>query len=285
MIRFGHVIKEFARNIYRFPFSALGSGLSLTLLFLLFDLYWIGAGTFDKLYTSLLSEMQMEVFIGEEVEEIQIPELKAAVEGVEGVRDVQYISKEQAREIMNSMLGTDLLAGYDSTNPLPRSFMLQFEPKYLNTVDMRAIADQIRSMPAISDLYYSEQWLDKTEKTRAIILRLGMGLGIVIILSALISSVNNIRLMTRTRAIGLAQMRLLGASRMFLFAPILIEGFFIGSIAAAIGWAILWYGQAQISFTQIDLVVPRVEEIVLYCIGTGLLGIVSGYLGVRKLLK
>ena len=285
MIKLGHILKEFGRSVYRYPFSALGSLLSLTLLFLLFDIYWIAAGTFDRMYDNLLSDLQMEVFVAEEVEEIQIPELREAVRSVEGVAELSYISKEQAREIMAGMLGSDLLAGYDSTNPLPRSFILQFDTPYLNTNDMMAIADQIRSMPAITDLYYGEEWLDKTENTRGIILQLGMALGIVIILTALISSVNNIRLMTATRSVGLAQMRLQGASRMFLFAPILIEGFIISGVAAAIGWGLLWYGQSQISFTQLELVVPNPDDIVLFCIGTGLLGVISGYLGVRKLLK
>ena len=56
-------------------------------------------------------------------------------------------------------------------------------------------------------------------------------------------------------------------------------------VAAAIGWGLLWYAQTQVSFTQLELVVPAPVEIILYCVGTGLLGVISGYLGVRKLLK
>lgn len=285
MNRFGHIMKELGRNVFRYPWSTLGSLLSLTLLFLLFELYWIGAGTFDRLYDRLLSDLQMEVFVGEEVEEIQVPELREAVASVPGVAGIEYVSKEDARRIMTGMLGTDLLAGYDTTNPLPRSFMLTFEPEYLNTTDMGVIADQLRSMPAISDIYYSHEWLEKTEGTRGIILRIGMILGIIIILTALISSVNNMRLMTRARSAGLEQMRLLGASRIFLFAPILVEGFIVGALAAALGWLAVWYANSQISFTQLQLAMPAVEEIVLFCVGTGLLGIVSGWLGVRKLLR
>jgi len=44
MSRIAHILKELSRNLYRNPGTALGSFLSLTLLFLLFDLYWIAAG-------------------------------------------------------------------------------------------------------------------------------------------------------------------------------------------------------------------------------------------------
>ncbi len=285
MIRLGHILREFGRNLYRSPWTALGSVLSLTLLFMLFDLYWISANTFDRVYDRLLSDLQMEVFVAEDVEEIQIPELRATVAAVEGVSKTTYISKEQARELMLASMGTDLLAGYDTLNPLPRSLILDFDVDYLTVDHMAEIEQQLGSMPAISEVYYSKGWLAKTENTRGIILQFGMALGILIIVTALISSVNNIRLMSRIRAEGLAQMRLLGASRMFLFAPMLLEGLVVGGLSAVIGWVGLLYARSQISFTQLELVFPTTVEIVAFCVGTGLLGIISGYLGVRNLLK
>jgi len=177
MSRLAHILKEFGRNIYRFPFTALGSLLSLSLLFLLFDLYWIGAETFEKTYERLLSDLEMEVFIAEEVPEVQIPDVQAAVAGVEGVSSIRYISKQDAREIMHASLGVDLLAAYDSLNPLPRSFIVDFETPYLTSDQVVEISAQIKGMPVVTELYYNEDWLKKTEGTRSIVLRIGMALG------------------------------------------------------------------------------------------------------------
>jgi cell division transport system permease protein len=285
MTKAAHVLGEFARNLVRYPWTALGSLLSLALLFLLFDLYWIGAGTFDRVYDSLLADLRMEAFVSEDVDETQIPELQAAVASVEGVADIQYVSKADARESMATMLGTDLLVGYDTLNPLPRSFVVTIYPAYLNSADMVAMADQIKSMPAISDLYYGKEWLQKSEDSRAVILRVGLALGIFIVLTALISSINNIRLMARGRAEGLQQMRLLGAGKLFLALPVVMEGFLIGGLAALIGWLLILYGRSEITFTQFEIVLPATVEIAAFCVATGLLGVVSGYLGIRKWLK
>jgi cell division transport system permease protein len=285
MSRLAHIFKEFGRNTYRFPFTVLGSLLSLGLLFLLFDLYWIGAGTFDKTYARLLSDLEMEVFIAEEVAEAQIPEVQAAVAEVRGVASIRYISKQDAREIMHASLGVDLLTGYDSLNPLPRSFIVAFETPYLTSDQMVEISAQIKGMPMVTDLYYNEDWLEKTEGTRSIIMRVGMALGILILVTAVISTMNSIRLTSRMRSEGLAQMRLLGAGRLFLAAPLLIEGFVIGALSAAIGWGVLMYGSSRVTFTQFELVFPHLREIALFCGAAGLLGLVSGYIGVRKLLK
>ena len=285
MSRLAHVFKELGRNIYRFPFTVLGSLLSLGLLFLLFDLYWIGAKTFEQTYDRLLSDLEMEVFIAEGVAEEQIPMVQAAVAGVEGVSSVRYISKQDAREIMRASLGVDLLVGYDSLNPLPRSFIVGFDTPYLASDQMVEIAAQIKMMPMVTDLYYNDEWLKKTEGTRSIMLRVGMALGLLILFTAVISTVNSIRLTTRMRSEGLAQMRLLGAGRVFLAAPLLIEGFVIGALAAAVGWLVLAYGAGRVTFTQFDLVFPHIQEIALFCAGAGILGLISGYFGVRKLLK
>ena len=285
MTRIAYVLKELLRNLYRHFGMTFSSLLSLTLLFVLFDLFWIAAATSDKLYDDLVSEMRMEVFISEDVPDDSISILQNNIAHTDGVVGVSYISKDKAREILRQMLGTDLLVGYDETNPLPRSFILQFTPEYLNTADLAALEQQFSKLPQIINVAYSKNWLAKTEQTRTIIQRFGMALGLFILLTALISTVNSLRLMTRARAIGFRQMRLLGAGRLFLAAPYLMEGFLIGGLSAIIGWLMIWYGKTQISLSQIDIVYPHLQEIVIFCSATTLLGIISGYLGIRKMLR
>jgi len=202
MTRIGHIFKELARNMYRNAGTVLGSFLSLTLIFLLFDLFWIGAGTSERFYNRLLSELQMEVFIDEAVEETSVREIAETLKGIDGILSATYVSKEQAREKLSALVGTDLLVGYDATNPLPRSFVLQLDPVYLNTVDMTRLENDLVYTDGISDVYFSRRWLSKAERTRNIILSLGMALGALILLVAVINTTNNIRLMTRTRAVG-----------------------------------------------------------------------------------
>ena len=85
--------------------------------------------------------------------------------------------------------------------------------------------------------------------------------------------------------IGFQQMLLLGAGRMFISLPFFIEGFLIGGLSAVLSWLIIFYGYHRISFTQIEIVIPDMNQIYLFCLATALLGGISGYLGVRKLLK
>jgi len=285
MTRIVFVLKELVRSIYRHPGTVVASMVSTTLLILLFNLFWVVVGTSERFYKNLLSEISMDVFLAEELPEADIPELTASIDAVEGVLAVTYISKAMAREELLWQVGTDLLIGYDSLNPLPRSFSIVFEPDYLNLSDIADIAAKITPLPGVIEINYSRDWLENVEETKSIILEIGLVLGLIIFLSAIISSANNIRLMTRTRVGGFQQMLLLGAGRMFIGLPFFIEGFVIGGAAAALSWVIIFYGYQKITFTRFEIVVPHMNEIYLFCLATAVLGGISGYLGVRKLLK
>jgi len=280
-----HLIREVARNIFGYPITSFSSFLSLTLLFLLFDLYWVGANTSNNFYSTLLAELRMEAFVAEVVPDSTIKSIENDIAAIAGVREVEYVSKEDARAALSSMVGYDLLVGYDSLNPLPRSFVLAFGPAFNKSERLSEIETKLTNMKAISDVSYGKQWLEKAESTESLVLNVGLVLGLLILLTALISSTNNIRLMSRARAVGFEQMSLLGAGRMFLILPYLVEGFLLSSLSAAAGWGVIYYFKDRIDFTSFELIYPSLNDILIYCAAIGLMGIVSGYFGVRKLLR
>lgn len=285
MTKLTYIMRELLRNLYRNPGTALGSLLSLTLLFLLFDLFWIAAGTSQMFYANLVSDVQMDVFLSEELPDSSIAGLTTEIGQLGGVSSVTFISKDVARQELAAEVGMDLLVGYDLLNPLPRSFVLTFSPDHLNLTSMAEIEDKLAVLPGVTDVVYSRNWLEKVERTKQVILRLGLILGAIIFLTAFISSTNNIRLMTRARAVGFRQMLLLGAGKMFIAIPFLIEGFLMAGLAALLGWLVVFYGRQEITFTQIEIVMPVSNDILAFCVGCGVIGLISGYLGIRKQLK
>jgi cell division transport system permease protein len=285
MIRLAYFSRELWRNLRRNIGTALASLLSLALLFLLFDLFWIAAGTVDKFYRDLLSEVRIEVFVDESVTDDRLTQGSDQLLAIDGVLDVEYVSRDAARNRLADMVGADLLVGYDESNPLPRSYVLTVAESYLNSAALTRMEEALREVDGLSEIHYSRQWLDKTEGTRAIILEIGLALGVLIVAAALVGSANNIRLMTRAQAVGFRQMLLQGAGRFFVAMPYLIESLLISGLAAILGWALIFYGRTRMSFVRMEMVFPPPSEIVLFCVGVALLGAVSGYLGLRKMLR
>ena len=227
----------------------------------------------------------MDVFISEELPDTAVADLTASITAVEGVANVEYIDKEAAREELASQVGMDLLVGYDTLNPLPRSYSLTFEEDYLNLQSIIDIAGKMSGMPGVFEVNYSRGWLEKVEGTKSIILRLGLALGLVIFLSAFIGSFNSIRLVSQARGGGFKQMLLLGSTKKFISLPFVMEGFIIGGLSAFISWWLIFYGNNKVTFTQLEIVIPPINDIVIFSIAVACLGAFSAYLGVWKSLR
>lgn len=278
-------MSELIRNLYRNPGTAIASILSLALLFLLFDLFWIAAGTSENFYGNLLSNMQMHVYVEESASDKDAKALEAKIKGIKGVADAQYISRETARSELAAIVGVDLLAGYDDANPLPRSYVITFESTHLHSGAIDSVELSLKRLSGVGKIDYSRQWLEKAESTRNIIKNAGVILGLLILFTTVVSSANNIRLMTRTRAVGFWQMRLLGAGRAFIALPFLLEGFLIGALSAVLSWLVILYSHSKVSFTQFELVLPTLSQATWFCLAVGALGIISGLFGIRKMMR
>lgn len=285
MTQAGHIFRELGHNLTSHSGTAFVSFLSLGLLYLLFDVFWVAAGTSERFYEELLSDLTMEVFVAENVPDSTLPDLQTAIAGQPGVQEVSYVSRQQARDELARMVGTDLLVGYDESNPLPRSYILSLPKETINLSDMDQLEQRLRRLQGVDDVIYSREWLEKAEGTRTIIFQVGTILGAIILITALLASANNIRLMTRTRAVGLTQMRLLGAGRLLLSVPFVLEGLLISFFASAAGWLVVLYGAGKITFSELTLVLPRTEYIVAFCIAAALVGAASAYLGVGKMMR
>ncbi|UCG63066.1 MAG: hypothetical protein JSV52_07230 [Candidatus Zixiibacteriota bacterium] len=285
MIRIQHILKELFRNVYRNPGTTLSGFLSMGLLFLLFDLFWVAAGTSNKFYSELISDLQMEIFASEAAPDSTLPAVEDRLASLPGVSTVEYISKQTAREQLTSLVGIDLLVGYDTINPLPRSYILSFTGDYLTIDGLAGIEQQATAMEGISHAYYSRNWLEKAEQTKGVIRNVGMILGAVILLAVLISTANNMRLMTRARAVGFQQMRLQGAGGLLLAFPFLIEGLILAGLSAAAGWMAIFYAKDHVDFTQIEIIFPSSNDILLFCFAAAILGTLSAFLGIKRFLR
>lgn len=285
MTRINHILRELGRNLKRHPGTVFGSLLSLTMLLLLFDLFWVAGRTSELFYDNLLAELRVEVFLPEEYPDSGVSDLQNSMLSLPEVYSAEFVSKDMARMELERLVGIDLLIGYDSTNPLPRSMLIEVEPEYASVDDLDRLSEQLRQMCGGGEVHYSRDWLERTESTRSLMLRAGFLLGGLIMLTTILNSANNIRLMARARALGLRQMMLLGAGRIMTSLPFLIEGFLIAVVSAALGWAAILYGKERISFSQFELVYPGDDQIILFCLVMGVIGMVSGYVGIRRLLK
>lgn len=146
-------------------------------------------------------------------------------------------------------------------NPLPPTLELRL----VDPVQTPFIAQRLRQLPGVIDV---EDGSDAVEVFLAIndALRVGGAILIVVLLaSALFAIVNSIRAAITARKDEIEVMRLVGATRGFIRAPFLIEGFLLGVLSASVtlGLTLPTYNFVVARLSEQLLFVPFVRNIAL----------------------
>jgi len=281
MTKFSYVMRKFFGNLWGRPLAALGSVLSLFLLFLLFDLAWVGSLSAIRFYDARISEIDIEVFLSDDVADSTVTVLAEAIQNIDGVEEIQLVTRDNARERLNDIMGVDLLEGMEN-NPLPRSLIISFQPNFLNMVNLSRLRSDLSRLQGVDEIMFPSQWLEKAESTKQLVEDLLFLLGVLILIAVVLNSIHSIILTARTRMEELLQMQLLGAGPVFLMIPFILEGIFYGLAASVAGWVVMHYGMELLSFRDLTIVIPTLPEIIYFCFVASAIGMISGYIGIRR---
>jgi cell division transport system permease protein len=278
-----YLIRKFVLNILGRPVPALASLLSLALLFLMIDLVWIAALSVGKYFERVRGEVDMELFFKDKLPDSSVNLLMQVLRENNSVGDVRYVSEDQARDKLKALVGIDLLDGLDY-NPLPQSFIISFKSNYLSSRFVSDFADNMRRLKGIWEVHYPGYLLEKAERSRLLVLRITIFLGIIIFFAVVLNLLYSIRLSVKTREDELEQLRLLGAGRALLSLPYILEGVFYALVASVAGWVLIYYGAAHLDFESFELVFPSGPAVTYFCVFASIMGMFGGYIGVRHSL-
>jgi len=283
MSRLLFLIGKAAGNIVTRPLGAISSFLSLLLLFLLFDLVWIGTLTASHYYDQMIANIDMEIFIDDRLPDSTTSVLSAALRRLDGVATVEYVSRDDARARLYDLMGSDLLEGFDE-NPLPRSLIVTFKPELLNSMWLERFTNNVKRLQGVAEIFYARDWLNKAQTGKMIVGRVLLFLGLVIFLASGLNLIQTVRLSMRARWAELMQLNLLGAGRRFCALPYWLEGVFFAVVSAVAGWCIIMYGSLYLSYGDIIITYPSLIQILYFCLGAGAVGLLGAYVGSRRAL-
>ena len=147
---------------------------------------------------------------------------------------VLYVPKDQAlRDIVTDLPALQLAADIVD-NPLPDSVTLRL----LDPALTPRVAAQLRGLPGVTGLKDGseavETFLAITDALRVV----GSILIVILLTSGLLAIVNSIRAAITGRRKEIEVMKLVGATRAFIRAPFLVEGFLLGLFSGVISLAL-----------------------------------------------
>ncbi len=243
---FSYAFKNFFRNAF-ISFSTIF--ITTTALFVV-GLSLLANILLTDIVDGIKERVDITVYFKTTTDEEAIIDFKSYIEELEGVKDVLYVSRNEALVEYRKRHATDiaLIEGLEEleTNPLRARLHVSAE----DTIHYEAIAGSIRDRDLFSDAQTS--LIDKINffENQLVIDRLSNSIRLseimtltvlaILITASFIISFMTIRITIYTNREELKLMKLVGASRLYSEGPFIIEGVFYGAISGITATALLY---------------------------------------------
>jgi cell division transport system permease protein len=235
-----YVLKEGFSGIRRAKVSAAGSVVTMTIALLLLGFFYVISTNTSRIVESVRSRVEMEAFLVEPASAQKAEEIRRQLLATEGVERAQFVSKDDAAKIFKQEFGEDIGKVLEF-NPLPPSYKIYLKDDYRTPSGADSVHARIARIQGIGEVVYKKEMLEFIDRQTRTLYAAGLGLGIVIAISAIFLVSNTIRLTIYARRKALRTMKLVGASRAVVRAPFLLEGAFQGLLGGAVAAGIVYY--------------------------------------------
>jgi cell division transport system permease protein len=237
---FGYIFRESISGFQRTKGATVGSMLTITVAVLvlsLFGLVWYDAARIDAM---LRDRIDVEAFLTEPLGEAKRDTIERALLADPSVAAVEFISKERAAGIFREEFGEDAGEILDF-NPFPPSYRVYLREESRSGASADSASARVRLIDGVERVAYRKDLLDFIDRQSSSLRAAGLAVGALVALSALFIVANTIRLAISARRKSVQAMKLVGASRLFVRAPFILEGVIQGALGAAIAGLILHY--------------------------------------------
>lgn len=272
---------------------------------LIFSLYIVGlsyviAMTGNNVIKTMQEKMNISVYFNSSVSEDEILGIKNELEKFKEVKSVEYVSKIKALEDFrreNTNVPTVMKALDEiGTNPLLASLVIRVnDPSQFEA--LAQMISQSNFADKISRVNYDKNKtiIDRLNNFIAQVKKIGMILGGICILIAILITFNTIRITIYVHKQEIEIKRLVGASNTFIKLPFIFEGILYGIIAVLFSMVLIFvtvkfagayvagegFSSQLVSFYLEGFWIMLGLQLALGV----LLGIISSFIAIRKYLK
>jgi cell division transport system permease protein len=199
-------------------------------------------------------QIGLNVFLFNDASREEIDALGAELETIPHVEAVEFVSREEAVEILAGRVEGELREslGELNSNPLPPSFSLDIDdPSNLGAVTSAITktgpaGDRQPISPIVDEVRDARQDASKITRVTGAVKVILIVLAALLLLASLMLVGNTIRLSIYARRREVEVMRLVGATNWFIRWPFMIEGVIVGLTGAVIAVGILWLGKVTV---------------------------------------
>ena len=239
----GHGAPRWGRRGGRALFSTqmTTSCISTTLVLVLVGIIVLFALVARNLSVFVRENINVSVLISDAVPADSITQLEKSLRRAPYVRQIDYISKQQALEEEIEAMGVDPTEFIDF-NPFTASFEIKVKALYASDDSLSRIVRQLKGRSEVIDVVYQKELMQSVNRN---IRKMSLILLVLIVLFGYISFelINNmVRLTIFSRRFSINTMKLVGASWSFIRRPFMRRALLLGLASAIVADALLLAG-------------------------------------------
>ena len=235
---FFYTIGQGFKNLGRNKWYTLASIATITACLFLFGLFYAIITNFQNVVKTAEEGVSVTVFFNEGTTEDEILAVKSDLEKRTEVREIQYVSADEAWEGFKEEYLGEYADGF-TENPLADSANLQI---YLNDVSMQpALVTYIESITSVREVNRSEVTATTLSGLNLLIAYVSAGIIIILLLVSIFLISNTVTMGIAVRKDEINIMKYIGATDFFVRAPFVVEGILIGLIGSAIPLIIIYF--------------------------------------------
>lgn len=237
---FRYLMKEGIRGAFKHKLMTLASIGVLVACMVLIGCATLFSANISKAVGDVAGQNQMVVFLDDDATQEEMEAVGQRLLATDGVAAIDFVSKAEALEQQKENMGEAgaILDEYADESWLPASYVITLE----NVELMSTLTAEFETFDNVQKVRAPQEFADTITDIKNIVSAVGYGMVVVLVLVALVIISNTIRLTVFARRREVNIMKYVGATDRFIRMPFLVEGVFIGTVAALVAFLILWAG-------------------------------------------
>ncbi len=283
-----YLFREGIRNLWRHKLTAFTAIGSVFFSLLIIGAFIIVQQNSYQLIDYIRSEYKIEVFFEDNVTNEDAQLIVDQIKELDGVQSIAIVTKEHALKIYQEQFDENLIdiLGY---NPLPSSAVINIEKHGNTEVDVEPLITNLEKILNVDEVVYEGTLIRRVEYFYKTIVKIISYIAIGLLVITMIVISNTVKLSVYAKQDLIQNLKSIGATKMFIKTPFIIEGILDGIIGAILAIIVLLVAVRSGNAYFADLfsfkILFNIYGMVWLMAIAILIGLIGSYRGIRVLLK
>ncbi|WP_338732642.1 cell division protein FtsX [Mangrovimonas cancribranchiae] len=233
--------------------------LSIALVLFLLGLLGLLVLNAKKVSDHFKEQVVVTIYLKDSAKDVEVKQLEKSLAMADYVKATEYVSKDQAAELMKAENGEDFMEflGY---NPLQNSIDVTIKADFVTETQLKSIAEETTTKSFVEEVRYDSDLVTlMNNNVRKISFWILVLSGVFTVIAVLLIN-SSIRLSVYSKRFTIKTMQMVGATKRFIRKPFVWKSVrlgIIGAIVAMGGMAITLY-YINKTFPELDFLSNRI---------------------------